>query len=120
MASAGKLFNRRKERIRIGIRKKAVGRVRLSVFRSQNHIYAQLIDDTQGVTLAAASTLQKELRDKLKSGANIDAAKEVGKAIAQKAIAAKVTEVVFDKGGYLYHGRVEALANAAREHGLKF
>jgi large subunit ribosomal protein L18 len=113
------LFARRKERVRIQIRKKAVGRVRLSVFRSGKHIYAQLIDDAKGATLASASTLDKDLKG-AKSSANVDAAKAVGAAIAKKAKEVKVKEVVFDRGGYLFHGRVKALADAARENGLDF
>lgn len=112
------LFARRKERTRIQIRKKAVGRVRLSVFRSGKHIYAQLIDDTKGQTLAAASTLDKDV--KAEKPASIEAAKSVGAAIAKKATKAGVKEVVFDRGGYLFHGRVKALADAARENGLSF
>lgn len=113
------LFARRKERQRIQIRKKATGRVRLSVFRSGKHIYAQLIDDAKGVTLASASTLVKGKKGEGK-GATIDAAKNVGTEIAKKAKDAKVKEVVFDRGGYLFHGRVKALADAAREAGLSF
>ncbi|MCS6884559.1 MAG: 50S ribosomal protein L18 [Acidobacteriota bacterium] len=103
------------------IRKKISGtaeRPRLCVFRSLKHIYAQLIDDTKGVTLCAASTLEKELRDA--SGGNIKAARVVGKLIAERALAKGIEEVVFDRGGYLYHGRVKSLADAAREAGLKF
>ena len=114
------LAGRRKERIRLQIRKKAAGRVRLSVFRSGKHIYAQLIDDSKGTTLAASSTLDKDLKGKAKSPSTIEAAKLVGAAIAKKASAAKVKEVVFDRGGYLFHGRVKALADAAREAGLSF
>ena len=113
-------FERRKERTRIQIRKKAGGRPRLSVFRSSKHIYVQVIDDAQGKTLAAASSLEKELRSSLKSGADVAAAAEVGKLIAQRALAAGLKEVVFDRGGYIYHGRVKALAEAAREGGLSF
>ena len=113
------LFARRKERVRIQIRKKAIGRVRLSVFRSGRHIYAQLIDDAKGVTLASASTLDKDLKT-AKSSATLDAAKSVGAAIAKKGSKAGVKEVVFDRGGYLFHGRVKALADAARENGLSF
>jgi large subunit ribosomal protein L18 len=112
------LFARRKESTRIQIRKKAYGRVRLSVFRSGQHIYAQLIDDSKGVTLAAASTMDKEFKDKKSS--SVEGAKAVGEAIAKKAAAVKVKEVVFDRGGYLFHGRVKALADSAREHGLSF
>lgn len=114
------LFERRKERVRLSIRKRAGGRVRLSVFRSGKHIYAQLVDDNKGVTLAHASTVEKEVIGKLKSGATMEAAKIVGQTIAERAKKAKVSEVVFDRGGYLYHGRVKALADGAREGGLSF
>jgi len=113
------LFVRRQKRARAAIRKKS-DRVRLSVFRSSQHIYAQVIDDTRGVTLAAASSVEKDVRGGLKTGANIDAAKAVGKAIAERARKAGVSAVVFDRGGYLFHGRVKALADAAREAGLAF
>jgi large subunit ribosomal protein L18 len=113
-------FTRRKNRVRYQLRQKAAGRVRLSVFRSGRHIYAQLIDDAQGVTLAAASTAQKDVVGSLKSGATIDAAKAVGAAIAKRAKEANVDHVVFDRGGYLFHGRIKALADAAREAGMKF
>lgn len=114
------LFARRKERVRISLRKKASDRVRLSVFRSGKHIYAQLIDDKSGKTLASASSLDKDVKGKLKSTSTVEAAKSVGAAIAKKAQDAKVKEVVFDRGGYLFHGRVKALADAAREAGLSF
>lgn len=114
------LHARRKERVRISLRKNATGRVRLSVFRSGKHIYAQLIDDVQGKTLASASSLDKDVKSKVKSTSTVDAAKSVGEVIAKKAKDAKVKEVVFDRGGYLFHGRVKALAEAAREHGLSF
>lgn len=114
------LFNRRKERTRLAIRKKAEGRIRLSVFRSGRHIYAQLIDDSKGLTLAQASTLEKEVAGKLKNGATAEAAKIVGTLIAERGKKAEVIEVVFDRGGYLYHGRVKALAEGAREGGLSF
>lgn len=91
---------------------------RLCVFRSNKEIYAQIIDDETRTTLVSASSLDKEL--KLKNGSNVEAATAVGKSIAEKAKKAKITKVVFDRGGYLYHGRVEALANAARENGLEF
>jgi large subunit ribosomal protein L18 len=106
--------------VRRNIRRAARGRARLSVFRSSKHIYAQVIDDIKGETLASASSLEKSLREGLKTGANIDAAKTVGKVLAERAAAKGVKEVVFDRGGYLYHGRVKALADAAREGGLKF
>ncbi len=112
------LFARRQRRVRYALRNKGNGKVRLSVFRSGQHIYAQLIDDSKGVTLASASTLDKGFKGK--SGASVDAAKAVGAMIAERAKAAKVEQVVFDRGGYLFHGRVKALADAAREAGLTF
>lgn len=114
------LHERRRNRVRAHIRKVAGDRVRLSVHRSHLHISVQIIDDRQGRTLAAASSMEKELRARIKSGANVAAAVEVGKLIAERAKAAGVTEVVFDRGGYIYHGRVKALADAAREGGLSF
>ena len=120
MSNARTLQLRRKQRVRSQLRRRGRGRVRLSVFRSSKHIYAQVIDDQRGVTLAAASSLEKSLRDALKSGANKSAAEAVGKLVAERAAAAGVKEVVFDRGGYLYHGRVKALAEAAREGGLAF
>jgi large subunit ribosomal protein L18 len=95
-------------------------RPRLAVFRSNEHIYAQVIDDTQHCTLAAASTLEADLKTKLSSGANCEASTEVGKLIAARSLAAGITKVVFDRGGNLYHGRIKALADAAREAGLEF
>ena len=118
MQKLNKLFNRRRQRVRTAIRKNAADRVRLSVFRSGNHIYAQIIDDQQQATLAAASSLDKTL--KLKNGATIEAAKVVGAAIAEKAQKANIKKVVFDRGGFIFHGRVKALADAAREAGLSF
>ena len=114
------LRDRRRERLRYQLRHKAGGRPRLSVFRSGKNIYAQVIDDAAGRTLAAASSLDKSLRTELKTGADKDAASAVGKLVAERAIAAGVTLVVFDRGAYLYHGRVRALAEAAREGGLSF
>jgi large subunit ribosomal protein L18 len=105
------------------VRKKVTGtpeRPRLGVFRSNKHMYAQIIDDVNGTVLAAASTRSKEVRESVKAGGTIAAAKAVGAAIAAKAAAKSVTRVVFDRGGYLYHGRVKALADAAREKGLQF
>jgi large subunit ribosomal protein L18 len=96
------------------------GRARLSVFRSSKHIHAQLIDDLKGHTLVAASSLEKSMREGKKTGANIEAAKAVGKLIAERAKEKGITDVVFDRGGYMYHGRVKALAEAAREGGLNF
>lgn len=109
------LFDRRRQRVRTALKARSGGRLRLSVHRSGRHIYAQIIDDAAGKTLAAASTLVKG-----KIGANVDAASQVGKDIAEKAKAAGITTVVFDRGGFLFHGRVKALADAAREHGLEF
>jgi len=120
MLTTKMLSERRKQRTRTQIRKKSRGRVRLSVFRSSKHIYAQVIDDKQGATLAAASSLDKALKGKLKTGADCAAAQEVGKLIAERAKAAGLEAVVFDRGSYLYHGRVKALAEAAREAGLSF
>jgi large subunit ribosomal protein L18 len=112
--------SRRKARVRRTLRARAYGKPRLSVFRSSKQIYAQIIDDKNGVTLASASTLEKDNREALKSGANIEAAKTIGKLIAERAVAAGVKEVVFDRGAYMYHGRVKALADGAREGGLQF
>jgi large subunit ribosomal protein L18 len=112
--------DRRKARVRRAIRKAANGRPRLSVFRSSKQIYAQVIDDEQGRTLAAASSLEKDMREKLKTGATVEAAREIGRLVAERASQAGVTQVVFDRSGYLYHGRVKALADAAREGGLDF
>jgi large subunit ribosomal protein L18 len=114
------LRKRRRERLRFQLRRKAYGRPRLSVFRSGQHIYAQIIDDSAGRTLAAASSLDKVLRESLKTGGDRTAAAAVGKLVAERAIAAGVNQVVFDRGAYLYHGRVKALAEAAREGGLAF
>jgi large subunit ribosomal protein L18 len=114
------LFTRREKRVRHRVVKAGKGRPRLSVFRSGHHIYAQIIDDAQGRTLAAASSLEKDVRGALKTGADKAAAQAVGKLIAERAKAAGVSAVVFDRGGYLFHGRVKALADAAREGGLAF
>lgn len=119
MASAKELFDRRQLRTRRRIGLRGHGRPRLSVFRSGQHIYAQVIDDAKGVTVAAASTIEKDVRSRLKGG-NVAAATDVGKRIAERALAAGVKEVVFDRGGYRYHGRVKALADAARAGGLSF
>ena len=114
------LFDRRKRRVRTALKARAGGRPRLSVHRSGRHIYAQIIDDAQGCTLAAASSLDKALKNALKTGADRQAAAAVGKLIAERCKEAGVTQVVFDLGAYLYHGRVKALAEAAREGGLDF
>ena len=120
MSTLQDLRARRRDRLRFQLRHKSVGRPRLSVFRSGKNIYAQVIDDMQGRTLAAASSLDKTLREGLKTGADKAAAAAVGKLVAERALAAGVKEVVFDRGSYLYHGRVKALADAAREGGLAF
>jgi large subunit ribosomal protein L18 len=120
MSTLQELRIRRRERLRFQLRHKSGGRPRLSVFRSGKNIYAQVIDDAQGRTLAAASSLEKALREGLKTGADKAAAAAVGKLVAERALAAGVKEVVFDRGAYLYHGRVKSLAEAAREGGLAF
>jgi large subunit ribosomal protein L18 len=111
---------RRAQRVRRQLRKVAGERPRLSVHRSSKNIYAQVIDDANGRTLASASTLDKELREALKTGADIEAAAKVGKLVAERAKQAGVSQVVFDRGPYIFHGRVKALADAAREGGLDF
>ncbi len=120
MKSTREKHLRRAQRTRSRLKKLANGRPRLSVARSHKNISAQIIDDEKGVTLAAASTLEKDLREKLKTGADADAAAKVGELIAERAKKAGVEDVVFDRGGYVFHGRVKALADAAREGGLKF
>lgn len=120
MKSSEGQFERRSRRVRARIVRKARGRLRLSVHRSNKNIYAQVIDDSRGVTLAAASSLDQALKEQVKKGSNVEAAREVGKLIAERARAAGVQHVVFDRGAYLYHGRVKALAEAAREGGLLF
>ena len=120
MFTPKELFDRRKQRNRFTLRSKGALRPRLSVFRSSKHIYAQIIDDQKGTTLASASSLESDLKGGLKTGADVAAAQAVGKLIAERAVKAGVTEVVFDRGGYLFHGRVKALADAAREGGLQF
>ncbi len=112
--------SRRKARVRKAIAARAYGRPRLSVFRSSKQIYAQIIDDEKGVTLVSASSMEKDQRAALKTGANIDAAKTVGKLVAERAVSKGVKQVVFDRGAYMYHGRVKALAEGAREGGLEF
>ena len=114
------LFNRRKKRSRVKLRRLGGGRPRLSVFRSGKHIYAQIIDDGEGRIVVAASTVEKDSRSELKNGSNKEAAGRIGKTIAERALAAGITEVVFDRGAYKFHGRVKALADAAREGGLNF
>ena len=120
MSAKQDLATRRRVRLRFQLRQKSHGRPRLSVFRSSKNIYAQIIDDAHGKTLAAASTLDASLKGTLKTGADKAAAAAVGKLVAERAVAAGIKEVVFDRGAYLYHGRVKALADAAREGGLAF
>jgi len=112
--------DRRKARVRRSLRQHSGKRPRLSVHRSSKHIYAQVIDDSRGATIAAASTLEKGVKGSVKTGADKAAAAAVGKLIAERAVKAGIKEVVFDRGGYLYHGRVKALGDAAREGGLSF
>ena len=120
MARPTDRFARRRATVRRKLKLEARGRTRLTVFRSSKHIYAQLVDDDKGVTLAAASTLEKPMREGGVKGTNVDAAKAVGKLIAERAAEKGIKKVVFDRGGYLYHGRIKALADAAREGGLNF
>ena len=114
------LHDRRKQRNRSSLKKKSMGKLRLSVFRSGKHIYGQIIDDIKGQTIAAASSLESEIKSIHKNGGTKEVASLVGKLIAEKAIKQGVTSVVFDRGGYIYHGRVKSLAEAARESGLIF
>lgn len=123
MADTNKLKAKRLERRKFSIRKDLMGsaeRPRLSVFRSDKHIYAQVIDDYAGVTLVSASSVQNEIRGDLANGGNIEAAKRVGKAIAELAKSKGITKVAFDRNGRMYHGRIKALADSAREGGLSF
>jgi large subunit ribosomal protein L18 len=120
MGTHNPLFTKRRSRVRRTLKASANGRPRLSIHRSGKHIYAQVIDDAAGKTIASASTLEKDLRSSLKTGADKSAAASVGKLVAERALKAGVDKVVFDRGGFLFHGRVKALADAAREGGLKF
>jgi len=120
MANSKQLYERRRRRTRYRLRRLASGRPRLSVFRSNKHIYAQVIDDENGVTLAAASSADTELKGAVDNGGASEAAEKVGALVAKRALAAGISSVVFDRGGYRYHGRVKALADAAREAGLMF
>ena len=120
MANKLSTMERRRARVRRSLKAVAGSRPRLSVHRSSKHIYAQLIDDAAGRTIAAASSLEKTMREELKTGADTGAAAAVGKLLAERAKAAGVSQVVFDRGAYIYHGRVKALADAAREAGLDF
>ena len=120
MAISAKGADRRKARVRKALKARAFGRPRLSVFRSDKNIYAQIIDDANGRTLAAASTLDKDVKATVTNGSSTEAAAAIGKLIAERGTKAGVAEVVFDRGSYIYHGRVKALADAAREGGLQF
>ena len=120
MANVSEIAAKRRARVRRRLKRRNEDRPRLSVFRSNRNISAQVIDDRAGRTLAAASSLEKDLRDSLKSGADTEAATTIGRLVAERAIANGVKEVVFDRGSYVYHGRVKALADAARESGLAF
>lgn len=120
MAISAKGADRRKARVRKALKARAFGRPRLSVFRSDKNIYAQIIDDTTGRTLAAASTLDKDVKASVGNGSTAEAAAAIGKLIAERGSKAGVAEVIFDRGAYIYHGRVKALADAAREGGLQF
>lgn len=117
---ASQNFVRRRNRTRFALKSKGGGRPRLTVFRSSKHIYAQIIDDSKGATLVAASTVEKDVRGAAKTGATAAAAAQVGKTIAERAKAAGIVAVQFDRGAYIFHGRVKALADAAREGGLSF
>lgn len=120
MNTPQKLFEKRKSRVRTALKAAANGKMRLSVFRSGKHIYAQIIDDNKSATVVSASTLDKDVRDNIKKSSTVEAASFIGKLVAEKALKSGVNEVVFDRGGYIYHGRVKALADAARAAGLKF
>lgn len=120
MSKAKELFARRKTRNRYQLRLKSGGRPRLSVYRSGRNVYAQVIDDAKGLTVASASSNEKDAKSALQKGSDLAAAALVGKLVAERAIAQGVKDVVFDRGGYIYHGRVKALAEAAREGGLNF
>ena len=120
MATFRSTSERRQSRVRRAVKAAAGDRLRLCIFRSSKHIYAQVIDDVKGQTVAAASSLEKNLRGTLKTGADVNAAKAVGKLVAERTLEKGVKAVVFDRGNYRYHGRVKALADAAREGGLSF
>jgi large subunit ribosomal protein L18 len=120
MLKTKQLFSKRVQRNRSALRRKSPDKVRLSVFRSSKNIYAQLIDDSKGYTVVSASSLEKDLRSALKTGGDKSAAEVVGKLVAERALENGLKEVVFDRGAYRYHGRVKALADSAREAGLKF
>ena len=120
MAKLKEIFLKKKQRIRSKLKKLSNGKVRLSIFRSNRHLYAQIIDDNLGRTIVSASTLDPMILKVIKKTSNVEAAKAVGALIAERALKAKIDIVVFDRGGYLYHGKTKALAESAREGGLKF
>ena len=120
MNNSMSLHNRRKNRNRKALKMKAFGKLRLTVFRSSKHIYSQIIDDNKGITVASASSLEANVKKQFKNCGNKEAATSVGKLIAEKALTNGIKEVVFDRGGYRYHGRIRALAEGARGAGLKF
>jgi len=120
MSALNDSYMRRSRRVRHSLKRAANGRARLSVFRSSKHIYAQVIDDRDGKTVASASSLDKDLKGQLPKGSDTAAAEAVGKLVAERAVKAGVKDVVFDRGGYIYHGRIKALADAARGAGLNF
>ena len=120
MNNSMSLHNRRKNRNRKALKIKAFGKLRLTVFRSSKHIYGQIIDDNKGITVASASSLETNVKKQFKNCGNKEAATTVGKLIAEKALTKGIKKVVFDRGGYIYHGRVKSLAEAAREGGLTF
>jgi large subunit ribosomal protein L18 len=120
MAKSNLATDRRRARVRRSIKARAYGKPRLSVHRSSKQIYCQIIDDAAGKTLVSASSLEKASRESLKTGATVDAARAIGKLVAERAVEAGIKEVVFDRGAYMYHGRVKALAESAREAGLVF
>lgn len=120
MSSNRELYLRRKVRIRTKLHRINDDKLRLTVHRTNTHIYAQIIDDKNAITVASAGTLEKDVRANLKNGGNVEAAKIIGKLVAERALKAGVKEVVFDRSGYIYHGRIKALADAARETGLSF
>ena len=120
MNTPRELFEKRKARVRTALKNAANGKPRLSVFRSGKHIYAQIIDDAKGATVVSASTLDKEIRESIKKSSTVEAAGFIGKTIAERAVKNGVSEVVFDRGGFIYQGKIQALADAAREAGLDF
>jgi large subunit ribosomal protein L18 len=120
MPSGNTNFERRRQRVRTTIRLRGAGRLRLSVYRSGKHIYAQIIDDKAGSTVVSAATVESDLQKKIKTTSNKLAAAKIGGILAERALAKGISEVVFDRGGYIYHGRVKELADGARAAGLKF